>query len=289
MLSRFDENREDWPCCGGYCCVKYGLFARMHGVRLAVRELRFSKLVLIRRNICEDQNEIIYNKYLDILKDYTVQERQTRIVAPNKTVFDGKSLKFPTSKCIVENFDVSCERIVHISDTIIPHDPCHRLCGIVQHSDFEYLLTSPGERKISTNISSRSLESLLSLSGLSLIGHIKQTMQKHAKALWGKDIKEAGSILSWLTSANVAFPDYTEVHCDQLNNHTYDYTLICYLSSSQKGGNFVFMDEDIEYHVEPRVGRLLGFESSIVNIHRVMPVLSGNRFALSMWFSNIKK
>ena len=107
-------------------------------------------------------------------------------------------------------------------------------------------------------------------------------------------LKEAGAILSWLSPQPDTDPvsiingtsySYTDPHCDKANNFEYDIAFLLYLNSSFTGGDFCFMDLHCDRFVQPKAGRFLSFTSSIENIHRVTPVLSGNRLLLSVWYS----
>lgn len=54
-----------------------------------------------------------------------------------------------------------------------------------------------------------------------------------------------------------------------------------------EGAWFAFNDEDADRLIAPRAGRLLAFTSGFENLHQVQPILSGNRFALSVWFRRL--
>ena len=45
------------------------------------------------------------------------------------------------------------------------------------------------------------------------------------------------------------------------------------------------MDGDVDRVVTPKIGRLLAFGSGFENAHRVEPLRSGERLALSVWFT----
>lgn len=87
--------------------------------------------------------------------------------------------------------------------------------------------------------------------------------------------------------------EYWHPHVDKDNTEHYDYSGLVYLSTYGKdftGGEFMFMDkgekgEYVNTTVLPRKGRFITFSSGKENLHRVMPVLSGVRYALSMWFT----
>ena len=116
---------------------------------------------------------------------------------------------------------------------------------------------------------------------------LKEKMHATACRITRKKLVEAGSILSWLSEAasdRIAFR-YWDAHCDKANNFEYDISVLLYLNSDFLGGEFVFMDDNIDRIVQIKAGRLLLFDSTISNIHRVERVLSGNRIALSIWYS----
>ena len=52
-----------------------------------------------------------------------------------------------------------------------------------------------------------------------------------------------------------------------------------------EGGNFAFVDADVDRVVKPVPGRLLFFTSGLENLHRVREVTQGERFVLAMWFT----
>lgn len=56
--------------------------------------------------------------------------------------------------------------------------------------------------------------------------------------------------------------------------------------ASFSGGEFAFHDADADRLVLPRAGRLLAFDSGERNLHAVLPVLGGHRFALAVWFND---
>ena len=116
---------------------------------------------------------------------------------------------------------------------------------------------------------------------------LKEEVHALACSIIGKKLVEAGSILSWLSKAanESSAYKYWDAHCDKANNFEYDLSVLLYLNSDFSGGEFVFMDDDIDRVVQIRAGRLLLFDSTISNIHRVERVLSGNRMALSIWYS----
>lgn len=71
-----------------------------------------------------------------------------------------------------------------------------------------------------------------------------------------------------------------------------DYSGLVYLSTAHKdfeGGYFQFIDSVSNHTIHPRAGRLLMFSSGMENLHEVMPVTSGERFVMSMWFTCDKR
>lgn len=95
----------------------------------------------------------------------------------------------------------------------------------------------------------------------------------------------------------------SNLHCDKANNFEYDVSCVLYLNNEFIGGDFVFVDEMdesndqtknegeapdkplVNWLLPPKEGRLLMFNSSLENIHRVNPVVKGDRFSLGVWFS----
>eukprot|EP00747_Dinoflagellata_sp_TGD_P183651 gnl/TRDRNA2_/TRDRNA2_38675_c0_seq1.p1 gnl/TRDRNA2_/TRDRNA2_38675_c0~~gnl/TRDRNA2_/TRDRNA2_38675_c0_seq1.p1 ORF type:complete len:273 (-),score=36.35 gnl/TRDRNA2_/TRDRNA2_38675_c0_seq1:172-945(-) len=83
---------------------------------------------------------------------------------------------------------------------------------------------------------------------------------------------------------------YWAPHVDKANVSTYDVSAVLYLATAGEhfdGGEFVFNDSDaVDRTVEPRIGRLLLFNSGLENLHQVCPVVGdGDRLALSVWFT----
>lgn len=103
--------------------------------------------------------------------------------------------------------------------------------------------------------------------------------------------------------------EYWHVHADMTNTNHYHYSGLLYMSTYGEdfsGGRLSFVkgdgdnseqcssdqcaearlgDENAEMIVEPKPGRLVIFSSGEENPHRVEPVLSGQRFVLSFWFT----
>lgn len=130
-------------------------------------------------------------------------------------------------------------------------------------------------------------EEMLGATANTILLQLKEEVHIAACSIIGKKLVEAGSILSWLSKASndsIAYK-YWDAHCDKANNFEYDVSVLLYLNSDFSGGEFVFMDDNIDRVVQIRAGRLLLFDSTIYNIHRVERVLSGDRMALSIWYS----
>lgn len=87
---------------------------------------------------------------------------------------------------------------------------------------------------------------------------------------------------------NSLYTEYTywSSHCDKANNFNYDYSVLLYLNADFQGGNLIMIDDEIDNCIEIKASRVIVFESSITNIHRVEPVIAGNRLLLSVWFSS---
>ena len=96
--------------------------------------------------------------------------------------------------------------------------------------------------------------------------------------------------------------NYSNLHCDKANNFEYDVSCVLYLNNGFTGGELVFVDEIdesdnhqknvdesdrefVNWLLPPKEGRLVIFNASLENIHRVNPVLKGDRFSLAVWFS----
>jgi len=88
---------------------------------------------------------------------------------------------------------------------------------------------------------------------------------------------------------------YWAPHVDKDNTGHYDYSGLVYLSTHGEdftGGEFKFYEDDDftdpkgrAITVLPRSRRLITFSSGKENFHQVKPVVSGERFTFSMWFS----
>jgi len=69
------------------------------------------------------------------------------------------------------------------------------------------------------------------------------------------------------------------------SNHTpqRDYSAILYLNSEFEGGELFF--EALDVRIKPARGLLIGFPSHHRFIHGVDPVVLGNRYSISLWFT----
>lgn len=197
--------------------------------------------------------------------------------------------------------DFSFQRVENVPDTTVhitdnfqsTSDKQQMLCELLKGSDMGIFYLSPGERKISGD--DDTVQSILCPRAGALLSSFKVQLHQHAQKQTGKSLKEAGSIVSWLNNpknygqGNLAKYKqkygYWIAHCDKANNNEYDYSVLLYLNTDFEGGNLVFMDDGIDFVVEPKGGRVVIFSSSSNNIHRVEPVISGDRFLLSVWYS----
>jgi len=213
----------------------------------------------------------------------------------------------PTTRIIKEFCSRQDERILAITDDF-QTGKCQRLASFVFNNIiFAGLFVSNGERKVTvSNHDTALVEELLGSRAAALLYLLKSEMQNHAQnALFSLyqsqfpsyrrlELVEKGAILSWLGAPEDGFSragkvvptyNYYDPHCDKANNEEYDFTVLLYLnkSSEYKGGQLVLLDDHIDRVIEPQCGRLLLFESSLQNIHRVERVEEGNRLVLSLW------
>jgi len=72
---------------------------------------------------------------------------------------------------------------------------------------------------------------------------------------------------------------------DWVANHTphRDVSAICYLNDDFDGGEIFF--ERAQLTVKPRPGLLLAFPSDAGHVHEVLPVRSGVRYTMPIWFT----
>jgi hypothetical protein len=113
---------------------------------------------------------------------------------------------------------------------------------------------------------------------------------------------EFGLSRLWLTSPNffsriqgdkkarTMNDEYWHNHIDKLQYGSFAYTGLIYLNDYEteyQGGTFTFVDEDIRrnHTLKPRTGMLNLFTSGAENVHRVDPVTSGVRYALTIAFT----
>jgi hypothetical protein len=144
-----------------------------------------------------------------------------------------------------------------------------------------------------------------------ILDYLKRVMQAKVETSYNQSVYEAGSIIFWLSPpdainfdhettsfhqpqtallVDIIAPEegtysYWSAHCDKANNNDYDVSCLLYLNSDFTGGDLIMMDEGVDWHIEPKRGRLLIFNSCVNNIHRVQAVTKGNRFLLSVWYS----
>jgi len=93
-------------------------------------------------------------------------------------------------------------------------------------------------------------------------------------------------------SASTKHDEYWHQHIDRVTYGTFFYTSLLYLSDYSvdfTGGRFIFVDNNVNKTVEPRMGRLSFFTSGSENVHFVERVESGMRFAITVSFTCNKK
>ena len=159
--------------------------------------------------------------------------------------------------------------------------------------------------------------------GFALFGELRERVGERVRAEYGEDLAPVASLLSWISaggeggggggggvdggstvskrakhrsfdptrdalSAEEGEWDGTYApHVDQANVPGYDVSARLYLSAAGvdfTGGLDAFNDADADRLLEPKLGRLLAFPSGFENLHQVRPVVSGERFMLSIWF-----
>ena len=197
-----------------------------------------------------------------------------------------------------EPVDISI-RGVHVKDDFTDPDSCAVLCRLLQQSELASLYSSPGERIISAD-SRRTLDAVVGETVTLKLEGLRERLRAHVQDAVGSGARlfEAGAIVSWLTppgpglqaaSAAQGAYVYWNAHCDKANNFDYDHSVLLYLNTGGgvdfDGGDLVFMDDGVDYHLTPRAGRCVLFDSTEDNIHRVQPVASGHRFLFSAWYS----
>ena len=163
--------------------------------------------------------------------------------------------------------------------------------GLVDVDSAEYngelsLVCSPPE----------TVRSFLGEGAVRLVSLLLDRIQTALRGAFGesRQLFLAGALLSRLqppprrASADGASYEYSVAHVDRANVASYDYSAVLYLNnkgSGFDGGDFNFVDEGEDQLVEPRAGRCVLFSSGFEQLHRVCPVLAGNRFALAAWFT----
>jgi predicted 2-oxoglutarate/Fe(II)-dependent dioxygenase YbiX len=75
---------------------------------------------------------------------------------------------------------------------------------------------------------------------------------------------------------------------DWAPNHTphRDVSAICYLNEDFEGGELIF--EQYSLTIKPRRGLIVLFPSDQAHIHEVLPVKSGRRYTVALWFTKQK-
>jgi len=82
--------------------------------------------------------------------------------------------------------------------------------------------------------------------------------------------------------------EYWHVHVDKETYPSFHYTSLLYLSDYNKdftGGRFIFVGDEKNVTVEPRIGRISAFTSGAENPHYVEQVKSGTRYAITVSFT----
>lgn len=68
-----------------------------------------------------------------------------------------------------------------------------------------------------------------------------------------------------------------------------DYSAILYLNDNFDGGEFFFVEEGKERHIQstiqPQCGRMVAFSAGSENLHGVQGVRNGRRCAVALWFT----
>lgn len=181
------------------------------------------------------------------------------------------------------------QRHVAVADGFVEDAYLTTLCSLVANSQLQHIVSSPGERKLVVDANSLCLaEEVLGSKPIAMLSRLRSELADFLRAHCEYETQEAGAILSWLSpfqTSDKSLYRYTDPHVDKANNFEYDVGCLLYLNSDFTGGDFVFMDEDKDYIVQPKSGRVLLFSSSIENVHRVEQVTRGNRMLLSVWHS----
>jgi len=147
---------------------------------------------------------------------------------------------------------------------------------------------------------------LLGDEGFQLFTDLRARVGEQVRETYG-EVDEVANLVSWISGPYEADEASTEPeelkgynwmrdtlsatylpHVDKANVPEYDVSALLYLSTNRRdftGGLFAFNDSDCDRLVEPTDGRLIAFCSGFDNLHQVRPVLTGERFVLSIWYS----
>jgi hypothetical protein len=286
-----------------YIFLNHVYWIKMH-YRFRVRHLPNVPILKICRPL---HDKLIKVRQQDILSKHADEKirdiiknsgnRLSQILVPREEVYSDKG----------DVINLPGDRKIVIGDSLLEPKRLNELSLLIMSSELKHIFSSPGERKIGIDDTRLlDVEEILGERTVGILNRLRQECaricSRHWSVLEGHGspalaLKEAGVILSWLSpqsgTNNVSIINgtaysYTDPHCDKANNFEYDVGFLLYLNSSFKGGDFCFMDLDCDRFVQPKAGRFLSFTSSIENIHRVAPVLTGNRLLLSIWYSLLK-
>eukprot|EP01041_Mallomonas_annulata_P002312 gene2312-4504_t len=247
-----------------------------YGKSLSPNELYGCANYLVKRYA--DSQKRTRQLIFDRLTDYSLINH-SKILPVSKPLLDV--LK-STTGYEVENIN----RHIFLNDNFIPKDVAEGVCSLVYDAELQYIFSSPGERKmiiINPNENGGDFVSdVLGIALLAKLSLLKQRLKSHLERILDNvNLREAGCILSWLSppgheleridtsSERGGAVRYWDAHCDKANNFEYDYSVLLYLNSDFEGGEFVFVDDEVDYVIEPKAGRVLVFSSSLENIHRV--------------------
>lgn len=101
------------------------------------------------------------------------------------------------------------------------------------------------------------------------------------KESYGVDVKlshkQVGRIMRWHNNERMP------LHVDDYHINQYHMATIMYLNSDFEGGEIVFPKYNFSH--KPKMGDMLMFPSNKYYRHEVLPVTSGKRLTLSIWFS----
>lgn len=241
-------------------------------------------------------NDVEYHKKAkEIIRDFADHPRRT------SELILSRDTKHADTMCLIR-VPGNDKTVVYCIDDFVSDTDCSIACGMLKESELQSFIMSPGERTVSAD--TYLLEDIISSRAAAVIDHFKHKMHSFAESTTKLKLKEAGTLLSWLsppssTHKNVKITElmknivsnstsynYWHAHCDKANNKEYDLSDLLYLNNDYTGGSLIFMDPDgNDREIQPTAGRLLMFHSCLDNIHRIEPVISGNRFLLSVWYS----